>query len=1038
MNLMRGNVNNHGTYTIDEMRQLAKDRGGECKSKRYEGLLKPLDWRCDKGHEFSRAPVTMVYSESFCPQCAQKRRVQKRKLSIQDAHTIAKERGGKCLSSTYIDNHSKLTWECSCGNHWEAALSSIKTGAWCPVCANNRRRKIRLVHTIEEMRSVAKTRGGACLSEVYPPTNQKLRWRCSKLHEWEATSYKILKGQWCPICARELIKANVTRLSIDVAREFARARNGECVSEIYINSGTKMHWRCDKGHEWDATLGNIKYGHWCPTCSRVRAAENTRTGKRRWTLKAILDFVKSKGGSAEPVDAFQSAGKTRFAFTCEKGHTWKTTAASVIAGSWCPTCGTEASRKARLAANVVDLQALALTHGGTCVTKSEGNSKDSVWWQCTAGHVWISLVAHVLEGNWCPACAHLPFTIIHNGMMVTDRYSILTRDRFAEIKVYLESLGGTPINKIKQVNLRFMNDLTSVVNYLLNHDMRTLVCLAPSPIDSISALLPSDILASFSSSKATSVLERMATHVARQLIEVEGRIIDHVVSHVIMFATSQVIKENELRNLHRLVSGFLHKGKTKIAHVNSWLLFITKDLYDQVITLIESNPGMPEKTLVKHLKRFTTEQLTPLINIARGKPGKGSVVVASVEYLEDLPTIHTRPRIATWRAINCDFVDDLFNTCDAISPLITEVTGKELEPALHSWVASKISEVDDRVLYDWLKDRRSPLVYDVFEASAAEKLAWVLGAMLSESRIFVSGNGTRLSIPDSNPLMFLEFLIPQVRHPSLTGTIKTLSPDLVDYLKSSGAIDKDFKRSPIGLSNKDLFLAGFFDAHLVVSNAPYSLLINAPFENFQPWLDAIPFNAPVSASVSEEITIRDGRHDIQQNIADQSPSSHMTIHLLGRKFTSSKEDFDDAILRQVASNIKYVFERVFPLCIHPRLDLVLEIGLYTDDRYGRSKYSSRYARALRRVLKGMGGIDLNPLKSTVAAPIHKPGTRDVLIYMPPWLKALLRSKNLPANAILEAFINRGEFIPKRDERLEVDKSIEDVEGEAVGKDINHT
>ena len=47
----------------------------------------------------------------------------------------------------------------------------------------------------------------------------------------------------------------------------AASRNGECLSTEYINIRTKLKWRCESGHIWQATLGNVKnHNRWCPEC----------------------------------------------------------------------------------------------------------------------------------------------------------------------------------------------------------------------------------------------------------------------------------------------------------------------------------------------------------------------------------------------------------------------------------------------------------------------------------------------------------------------------------------------------------------------------------------------------------------------------------------------------------------------------------------------------------------------------------------------------------------------------------------------------
>ena len=45
-------------------------------------------------------------------------------------------------------------------------------------------------------------------------------------------------------------------------------RGGECLSDTYINNLTKMDFKCDKGHLWNASYNQIvNHGQWCPECN---------------------------------------------------------------------------------------------------------------------------------------------------------------------------------------------------------------------------------------------------------------------------------------------------------------------------------------------------------------------------------------------------------------------------------------------------------------------------------------------------------------------------------------------------------------------------------------------------------------------------------------------------------------------------------------------------------------------------------------------------------------------------------------------------
>jgi len=85
-------------------------------------------WRCAEGHEWDAAPKA-VKRGTWCPTCGGRQR-----LTIQDMHKLAKERGGRCLSHIYVNNQIHLLWECKRGHQWEAVPMSIRQGTWCPTC----------------------------------------------------------------------------------------------------------------------------------------------------------------------------------------------------------------------------------------------------------------------------------------------------------------------------------------------------------------------------------------------------------------------------------------------------------------------------------------------------------------------------------------------------------------------------------------------------------------------------------------------------------------------------------------------------------------------------------------------------------------------------------------------------------------------------------------------------------------------------------------------------------------------------------------
>jgi hypothetical protein len=108
--------------------------------------------------------------------------------------TIATERGGQCLSTSYVSAKMKLLFQCAQGHKWEAASGNIQTGYWCPFCAGNIRK------TTEDMKAIAAARGGQCLSDEYVDSKTHLLWQCNEGHQWRAVPSSVKSGRWCPVC----------------------------------------------------------------------------------------------------------------------------------------------------------------------------------------------------------------------------------------------------------------------------------------------------------------------------------------------------------------------------------------------------------------------------------------------------------------------------------------------------------------------------------------------------------------------------------------------------------------------------------------------------------------------------------------------------------------------------------------------------------------------------------------------------------------------------------------------------------------------
>ncbi len=311
------------TQKVEELKRIAKSRGGALLSMTYLGSNTKHEWRCAEGHLWDAIPMH-VKRGSWCPYCAGNFR-----RTIEEMRDIARNRGGRCISTTYLNCQSKLLWQCRAGHKWQATPNNIKNGRWCPTCGHKGSGGS-LRGSIKQMTRLARKNKGKCLSQKYVNSITKLRWQCKEGHTWSSRPSNISNGRWCPTCAIRM-RANLLRGTIKEMNQVAQMHEGRCLSKIYVNDRTKLRWQCKKGHIWRAVPSNIKIGEWCPTCGHKRGGELLRG-----TIKQMTRLARKNKGKCLSQKYVNSTTKLRW--QCKEGHTWWTTPTTIQSGSWCPPC----------------------------------------------------------------------------------------------------------------------------------------------------------------------------------------------------------------------------------------------------------------------------------------------------------------------------------------------------------------------------------------------------------------------------------------------------------------------------------------------------------------------------------------------------------------------------------------------------------------------------------------------------------------------------------------------------------------------------
>lgn len=309
-------------YTIYDIQEYAKLSGGKCLSKEYINLSSPLKWRCEKGHTWD-ADFQIIKQGSWCPACLKPQKDKEERLEVLS--TIAKARGGICISKEYINNSTKVQFKCDQEHIWMMRPHDIKAGQWCPKCGIKKRSESRK-SSIEIYHKYAKRKGGKLLSDNYINGHKKLLWQCNEGHQWSASGIMVINAEtWCPYCAGR-------HKDIKDMQDLADKRGGKCLSKKYIDSKTKLKWQCGKGHIWLSAPYNIADNCWCPTCGYEIATE-----KQKDSIEKYKKIAKKKSGKLLSVE--YTNNRTPLLWQCKKGHQWKAQPLNIQhQNSWCPYC----------------------------------------------------------------------------------------------------------------------------------------------------------------------------------------------------------------------------------------------------------------------------------------------------------------------------------------------------------------------------------------------------------------------------------------------------------------------------------------------------------------------------------------------------------------------------------------------------------------------------------------------------------------------------------------------------------------------------
>ncbi len=251
----------------------------------HYGSKKRIHWKCREGHEWLAAIQSRTSADQGCPVCSNHLVVAGvNDLEATHPNLAAEWHPTLNLNVTpktvVAGTAKKIWWQCAQGHEWRVSGNQrITYNSGCPVCSN---KKVQIgVNDLETLAPEISKRwhptmnGGTLPTGITVGSNKKFWWLCEFGHPWNATVSSLsspVRAQGCGVCAGKIVLSGVNDLATirpDLVTEWDFQKNGDLnPTLVTAASHRKAWWKCNVGHEWQATITNRNgRNSQCPGCA---------------------------------------------------------------------------------------------------------------------------------------------------------------------------------------------------------------------------------------------------------------------------------------------------------------------------------------------------------------------------------------------------------------------------------------------------------------------------------------------------------------------------------------------------------------------------------------------------------------------------------------------------------------------------------------------------------------------------------------------------------------------------------------------------
>jgi hypothetical protein len=414
--------------TIQEVRALARAKGGKFLPRFYRSAKIRYRWRCANGHRWMATVDTIRNRGSWCPYCAKGsgeecvricfERIFRRKFPKVWLDWMLSD-SGRSLELDGFNAGMGVAFEHQGQHHYHhRGLFYRKAGQFQRRLALDKRkhrlcrqRGIRLV-------KIPEVGWRFSLEELLPEVIR----RCRRLGIRVPAGADRRRINYAP--AWNMNRDRAIKAIMDL-KASARKRGGICLDSEWRGSRARYRFRCRRGHGWSGfPAGVVRGAAWCIRCRSI----NMINRKREWWATRAGDVLRGKmrGAGEESLVkihrlARQKGGEcltqewrgwqSRYRFRCGRcGREWFNYPQNFLDKSqWCRSC----SLRKRHAENrkkrdyFGEVRRFVEKKGGKCLDRSWKGWAHKYRLRCgKCAWEWKAPGSSLLsQGNWCKPCA---------------------------------------------------------------------------------------------------------------------------------------------------------------------------------------------------------------------------------------------------------------------------------------------------------------------------------------------------------------------------------------------------------------------------------------------------------------------------------------------------------------------------------------------------------------------------------------------------------------------------------------------------------